>query len=113
MVFGCQGTLSKAEKNVQEGFVQKVLNRMDEYTPKSLDMKKKETQQEETATAASQPTKKYVEPVKKKAPDAKYSVTIQPEPKDSTVRIMNIDSRYYPGISLPAGIYDVLVQRKG
>jgi len=113
MSSGCQGTLNKAEKNVQDGFVQKVLNKMDEYTP-SLYMKKKEARQKETATASAPTGEKYVEPVPQKAPEVKkYSVTIQAEPKGSTVSIMNIDSRYYPGIKLPAGEYDVLVQREG
>ena len=118
MSSGCQSTLDKAEKNVEGGYVQKLLKKMDQYTPTSLDMKKdskkEEAGQKETATPAVPAEQKYIKPVSRKAPEVKkYSVTIQAEPKDSTVSIMNIDSRYYPGIRLPAGVYDILVQREG
>lgn len=126
MVFGCQGTMGtidKAEKNVQGGFVQRVLNKMDEYTPEAIGKKnneapeketiEKETGEKDAGTVVASATKTDLKPVKKITPEAKYSVTIDPDPRDSLVRIMNFDSSYYPGMSLPAGIYDVLVQREG
>jgi hypothetical protein len=45
--------------------------------------------------------------------NATYGLTIQAEPIDSTVKIMNIKPKYYDGIQLKSGAYDVLVQRVG
>ncbi len=43
----------------------------------------------------------------------KHSLTIQVFPKESTIKVMNIKSRYYPGIQLPSGKYDILVEHEG
>jgi len=45
--------------------------------------------------------------------DTTYRLTVQVEPSDSTVKIMNIKPKYYDGIALKSGAYDVLVQRDG
>ncbi|WP_444943990.1 bifunctional serine/threonine-protein kinase/formylglycine-generating enzyme family protein [Microbulbifer sp. ZKSA006] len=42
-----------------------------------------------------------------------YSLTINTEPADARVRIMNIAPRYQPGIELSPGRYDVEVSRAG
>ncbi|MDM8551219.1 hypothetical protein QUF72_14130 [Desulfobacterales bacterium HSG2] len=42
-----------------------------------------------------------------------YSLTVEAAPSDSTIRIMNIRPRYYPGIKLKPGRYDVYVTRSG
>ena len=40
-------------------------------------------------------------------------LTIHVTPADSIIRIMNIKPRYRPGMALPEGAYDILVQRSG
>ncbi len=45
--------------------------------------------------------------------DALFSLTVEAEPTDSTVKIMNIGPKYKHGIKLTLGKYDVVVQRKG
>lgn len=42
-----------------------------------------------------------------------YTLTVQAEPSDSTIKIMNIKPKYHDGIQLKAGAYDILVQRDG
>lgn len=42
-----------------------------------------------------------------------HSLTIQVFPKESTVKVMNVKSRYYPGIRLRPGKYDILVEHEG
>ena len=50
----------------------------------------------------------------KSVPDARrYRLTISAVPADSLIKIMNIASRYRPGIELSPGRYDILVQRQG
>jgi WD40 repeat protein len=41
------------------------------------------------------------------------SLTVNPEPADARIRIMNINPRYEPGIALTAGEYDIEVSRGG
>lgn len=42
-----------------------------------------------------------------------HSLTVQVSPKESTIKVMNIQSRYYPGIRVPSGKYDILVEHSG
>ncbi len=42
-----------------------------------------------------------------------FSLTVNPDPADARVRIMNINPRYTPGIALAAGEYDVEVSQEG
>lgn len=42
-----------------------------------------------------------------------YSFTVKPQPSDARIRIMNINPRYKPGITLAAGEYDIEVSRGG
>ncbi|MCW8194078.1 SUMF1/EgtB/PvdO family nonheme iron enzyme [Proteobacteria bacterium 005FR1] len=46
-------------------------------------------------------------------PVASFALTVQAEPADARVRILNIRERYHPGISLKAGAYHVEVSRPG
>ena len=43
----------------------------------------------------------------------KYSLTVKTNPMDSTVKIMNISPKYYKGINLQPGHYDLLVKKDG
>ncbi len=43
----------------------------------------------------------------------KYALMVNPTPKDSTIKIMNIIPKYRPGIALAQGQYDVKVEREG
>ncbi len=45
--------------------------------------------------------------------EAQYSLTINPTPEKSIVKLMNIDEEYFPGIKLSAGYYEVMVEHKG
>ncbi len=45
--------------------------------------------------------------------EIEYSLTILPMPEKSSVKLMNIDEQYYPGIKLSPGYYEVLVESKG
>ena len=42
-----------------------------------------------------------------------YTLTIQPDPADALVRIMNIKPRYTAGMKLASGAYDVEVSKDG
>lgn len=42
-----------------------------------------------------------------------YRLTVQPQPRDARVRIMNINPRYRPGIPLEPGNYDLEVSQPG
>ncbi len=42
-----------------------------------------------------------------------YTLTVQAQPSDSIIKIMNIKPKYHDGIVLQVGTYDILVQRKG
>jgi len=42
-----------------------------------------------------------------------YSLTIKTNPVDARVRIMNIKPKYYDGIKLPSGRYDIMVDKLG
>ena len=48
-----------------------------------------------------------------KATSSKYSLTIKPTPSDARVQIMNIKPKYYDGIKLKKGKYDIRVSKKG
>ena len=43
----------------------------------------------------------------------KYSLHIQTNPSDARVQIMNIKPKYYDGIKLKSGRYDIRVSRRG
>lgn len=47
------------------------------------------------------------------AEDSKYALTVETDPKDAKVYIMNIKPKYQDGIMLEAGEYDIKVKRKG
>jgi len=49
----------------------------------------------------------------KQSKNEKHSLTIQVFPKESAIKVMNIKSRYYPGMRLMPGKYDVLVESAG
>ncbi len=51
--------------------------------------------------------------VKLEPKEKKYALTINATPSDSTIKIMNIGPKYYPGMLLAPGRYDVMVERKG
>ena len=42
-----------------------------------------------------------------------YALTIQAKPAQSSIRILNIGPKYTPGMQLPPGDYDVLVEHQG
>ena len=42
-----------------------------------------------------------------------YSLTVEANPSDATIKIMNIKPKYHDGIRLQAGSYDLLVQKEG
>ena len=42
-----------------------------------------------------------------------YSLIIDSKPDEATVKIMNISSKYHPGIKLEPGRYDILVEYRG
>jgi len=42
-----------------------------------------------------------------------YSLTVQANPRDSRIKIMNIKPRYHDGIRLKSGVYDVLIEKDG
>jgi len=48
-----------------------------------------------------------------KSKNTKYGLTIQVSPGESTVKVMNIKSRYYEGIRVAPGKYDILVEHEG
>jgi mannose/fructose/N-acetylgalactosamine-specific phosphotransferase system component IIB len=42
-----------------------------------------------------------------------YALTVRATPADSRIRLLNTDTPYRPGVALPAGRYEVLVERDG
>ena len=42
-----------------------------------------------------------------------YSLNIQPVPEDSSIAIVDLDEKYYPGMKLEPGEYEIIVQHAG
>ena len=53
------------------------------------------------------------DPDASRAPPGALPLTIVAVPADAVVRVMNIEPRYFPGIRLPPGRYDVEVSAAG
>jgi serine/threonine-protein kinase PpkA len=79
-------------------------------TEKSANTNEAEARGESIATsAATQQQEIIVAPPK----PLRFELTIEVEPADALVRIMNISPRYRPGIQLQAGNYDLEVSKPG
>ncbi len=104
MAFGCRSTVDGLQKDVRS-----ILSKMEieDITTKKPPEKKGEVLYSgvKTGPAGESPPEQPEE--------LKYSLTVHPVPEDSSVKIINIQPRYTPGIRLSPGIYDLMVEREG
>lgn len=111
MTCGCKSTVDGLQRDITT-----VLKKME---IESLNPKEKESSKETISTYPAQPaeaenTKKVEAPKTVVRPsEMRYALTIEPNPQDSSIKLMNIDEEYYPGISLSPGYYEVMVEHKG
>lgn len=87
-----------------EGDIRNVLTKVE------MDRFKDKTAQEGEAgkASATAPERPVTPPI-----DPRYSLTIQPVPEDSSIAIVDFDEKYYPGMRLAPGYYEIIVQRSG
>jgi len=69
---------------------------------------KQALKQEQNENKRKSKAKNYIE----KKGTQKYSLTIKPTPSNARVQIMNIKPKYYDGIKLKKGKYDIKVSKK-
>jgi WD40 repeat protein/predicted small secreted protein len=114
-VAGCKSTIDGLERDVRT-----VLTKVEMDRFKDQEAEKKAT--DEVSAPAPAPAPGSTEPGGgAKTPDktqppphnARYRLTVTPDPGDSSISIVNFDEKYYPGIELTPGYYEVLVQRSG
>lgn len=112
-VAGCKSTVDGLERDIRT-----VLTKVEMDRFKDQEAEKKAP--DEVSASAPAPAPGSTEPAEgAKAPDkapphdARYRLTVTPDPGDSRISIVNFDEKYYPGIELTPGYYEVLVQRSG
>ncbi|MBC2716760.1 MAG: WD40 repeat domain-containing protein [Desulfobacteraceae bacterium] len=109
LTYGCN-TMKAIEEDMSN-----LLEHMEADSPSSSDATRKGTDDQHTAVPESflQSRENNSFNTAKKSKNEKYRLTIQVFPRESTIKVMNIKSRYYPGIRLAPGKYDILVEHEG
>ena len=111
MICGCKSTM--------DGFQRDMTTVLKKMEIDKLNPKKEEPVQESISSHSSQPpeeekTKEAETPkIVQRPSEMRYTLTIDPMPQDSAIKLMNIDDQYFPGISLSPGYYEVMVEHKG
>ncbi len=110
LAYGCQSTMVGIETDVRTVLQKMEMERFKNEEDHTQGMTTKIVPPaEQTAPGSAAPVETTQAP---DLPD-KYSLTIQVEPRFSTVKILNIIPRYYPGIKLPPNRYEILVENDG
>lgn len=106
MAYGCSNTMKAVEDDMSS-----LLRHMEVDSLSSSDSTGKSSAGQgasaPSASSASLENNSY------KTTGKMHSLTIQVSPKESTIQVMNIKSRYSDGIRLAPGKYDILVKHKG
>jgi hypothetical protein len=110
LICGCRA-MDGLKKDLDE-VLQKV--EMERFNPKEEKVAK-ESISSHTSKPGEETQTKTVETgrIQQKPGEVEYSLTINPAPEKSSVKLMNIDEQYYPGIKLSPGYYEVMVEYKG
>lgn len=101
ILYGCSNTMKAVEDDMSS-----LLRHMEVDSLSSSDSAEKGSAAQ-AASSASLEKNSY------KTAGKTHSLTIQASPSQSTIQVMNIKSRYYDGIRLAPGKYDILVKHKG
>lgn len=109
-IYGCSTTMEAIEKDMTN-----LLEHMeiDSLSPKSADENQPGAGEAEAAGSDYQGLGTVSSRPGLQGKKENYSLTVQVFPGESTVKVMNIKSRYYPGIRLVPGKYDILVEHEG
>lgn len=103
MAYGCSNTMKAVEDDMSS-----LLRHMEVDTSESAEKGSAgQGAADSSASSASLENNSY------KTAGKTHSLTIQASPRESTIQVMNIKSRYYDGIRLAPGQYDILVKHKG
>jgi WD40 repeat protein len=106
MAYGCSNTMKAVEDDMSS-----LLRHMEVDSLSSSESAEKGSAGQDaaapSASSASLENNSY------KTTGKTHSLTIQVSPKESTIQVMNIKSRYSDGIRLAPGKYDILVKHKG
>jgi len=110
MTYGCTKTIKAVEDDMSS-----LLQHMEiDGLSSSESAEQDSADQGEAAAASSSISRKnHSITTAEKSKNKMHSLTIQVFPKESTVKVMNIKSRYYDGIRLAPGKYDILVKHQG
>jgi WD40 repeat protein len=109
-VFGCRAMdgLKKDLDEVLQKMEMEELNPKEEKTPKESISSHVSKPLEEAPAKKNEPAR-----IKQRPDEVEYSLTINPVPEKSVVKLLNIDEQYYPGIKLSPGYYEVMIESKG
>ncbi len=106
MTYGCSKTMKAVEDDMSS-----LLRHMEVDGLSSSDSAEKGAAGQGAAAPAA-PSASF-EKISYKTAEKTHSLTIQVSPSQSTIHVMNIRSRYYDGMRLAPGKYDILVKHKG